>query len=87
MGGAESGEVARDGDEVDAAVALVELQYDGAVLGSVAAAEMAAKAAAEAAAEMAAKAAAEAAAVRQRQRQRCVGRAIYGARLSQTVLN
>ena len=46
MGGAESGEVAWDGDEVDAAVALVELQYDGAVLGSVAAAEMAAKAAA-----------------------------------------
>ena len=38
MGGAESGEVARDGDEVDAAVTLVELQYDGAVLGSVAAA-------------------------------------------------
>ena len=63
MGGAESGEVARDGDEVDAAVALVELQYDGVVLGSVAAA------------------------VRQRQRQRCVGRNIYGARISQTVLN
>ena len=70
---AESGEVARDGDEVDAAVALVELQYDGAVLGSVAAA--------------AAVRQRQRQRWRQRQRQRCVGRNIYGARISQTVLN